>query len=240
MAARLCYSKGGIKEVMAQTRDDEKNRKLIQACFEAGHESILEHASLTFGVEGISRACSHQLVRHRLTSISQQSQRYVDMNEAGDQCIYPRGIHPEADGLAYMGFMETAWHHYAAMQAIMAEYGLTGEEANQDARYVLPNACPTNLIWTMNFRELIHICSVRLCKRAQWEIRGVVGRMVDLLFAPGASDDLQFLGGFLTPKCASLGYCPEGEKSCGLFPKKAEVLGAWQTYQGVSQNTGLK
>ena len=105
---------------------------------------------------------------------------------------------------------------------------MTGEEARQDARYLLPNAHKTNLVWTVNFRELIHVCSVRLCARAQWEIRGVMEQIVESLSGEGASDDHQFLAAFLQPKCYSLGYCPEGERGCGERPTKEEVLSAWK------------
>lgn len=234
-AARLCYSKGGPLEALRDVKGDlDKARKLITSCVAGGHESVLEHASFTFGIEGISRACSHQLVRHRLTAISQQSQRYVDLGENEDYFVTPPTISrcfvigPEYEEMARRPFRE-----YVHLQTALRDEGRSSvEEVNQDARYVLPNACKTNLVWSMNFRELMHVCSVRLCARAQWEIRGVMERIVATLAGEGAEDDLRFLAGFLRPKCESLGYCPEGKRSCGTMPTKEEVLSAWKRTTG--------
>ncbi len=242
-AARLCYMKGGIAAAMEAVNKGgiEGAKKLIASCLASGHESVLEHASFTFGIEGISRACSHQLVRHRLTAISQQSQRYVEL---GEDC-WEGGNYVVPPSFKEMDKAHPAWAEQGATGQLFKvinnakeAYGqillgfevedITGETAQQDARYVLPNAHKTNLVWTMNFRELMHVCSVRLCRRAQWEIRGVLEQMVATMVGQGAPDDHQFLAKFLHPKCVALGYCPEGKRSCGKMPTKEVVLSAYE------------
>lgn len=235
-AARLCYSKEGPCAAYHAMDDPDTARSLVIRCIEAGHGSVLEHVSFTFGIEGISRACSHQLVRHRLCAISQQSQRYVDLTDF--EIVIPEAFteieenHPAWEERGPMARLQRvkldAREHYAGIILAFETEGVRGEEAAQDARYVLPNATKTNLIWTTNFRNLIHVCSVRLCKRAQWEIRELFKSIVTTLGRLGELSDHRFLSQFLVPQCQALGYCTQGARSCGSMPLKAQVLEAWR------------
>ena len=160
--------------------------KLVKHLYKSGHHSVFEHIYFTFKIEGISRACSHQLVRHRMCSFTQRSQRYC--NEDGFDYVIPPSI--EKDDLStldYIGDMVRTCDSYSALQELKV--------SNEDARYILPNACCTDLYLSCNLRELIHICNERLCSRAQWEIREVVKKMVELV-----NPDLKFM---LVPKCKS-------------------------------------
>jgi thymidylate synthase (FAD) len=184
-----------------------------------GHASVLEHVVLTFGVEGISRAASHQLVRHRIASYSQQSQRYVtgDFGYVTPQTIgeaAPRKGKKGAPGLAelFHDHMEKS----AALYATLVEGGIPAE----DARFVLPNASGTRLLVTMNARELHHFFALRLCNRAQWEIRDAAMSMYRL-----AVEQAPLLFENAGPGCVR-GRCPEGEFTCG---KAAEVRKAFKS-----------
>ena len=154
--------------------------KLVEHLYKSGHHSVFEHIYFTFKIEGISRACSHQLVRHRMCSFTQRSQRYC--NENGFEYILPPTM------------KESAFSYDIADIADM--YGVYSENyPKEDARYVLPNACCTDLYLSCNLRELIHICNERLCSRAQWEIKELVKKMVELI-----DPKLKFM---LVPKCKS-------------------------------------
>lgn len=154
--------------------------KLTTMLYKNGHHSVFEHIYFTFKIEGISRACSHQLVRHRHCSFTQRSQRYC--SEDGFGVVRPNTI-PQG----FIGYMMDVNEYYKSLQ----EEGVP----NEDARYILPNACATELYLSCNLRELIHICNERLCTRAQWEIRELVKQMVALV-----DPQLQFM---LVPKCKS-------------------------------------
>lgn len=162
---------------------------LVKHLYQNGHHSVFEHIYFTFKIEGISRACSHQLVRHRHCSFTQRSQRYC--SEDGFRMVIPITIDDEqACGNrfdAYNDAMTEIKHCYADL----TRYGVP----NEDARYILPNACATELYLSCNLRELIHIANERLCSRAQWEIRDIVKEMVGLV-----DPELQFM---LVPKCKS-------------------------------------
>ena len=161
---------------------DPKNpMALVKHLYNGGHHSVLEHIYFTFKIEGISRACSHQLVRHRHCSFTQRSQRYC--SEDGFQYVIPNTI-PKAD-MEYC--MERVGDWYENYQA--------HDVPNEDARYILPNACATSLYMSLNLRELIHMANERLCVRAQWEIRELVKEMCKLV-----DPQLQFM---LVPKCKS-------------------------------------
>ena len=161
---------------------DPKNpMALVKHLYAGGHHSVFEHIYFTFKIEGISRACSHQLVRHRHCSFTQRSQRYC--SEDGFEYIIPDTI-PEVD-MEYCMTRTKGWYH--ELQA--------GGTPNEDARYVLPNACATSLYLSCNLRELIHMANERLCVRAQWEIRELVRQMCKLV-----DPQLQFM---LVPKCKS-------------------------------------
>ncbi len=178
---------------------------LLKQLLESGHLSPFEHVSFTFAIDGISRVTSHQLVRHRLASYTQQSQRYVSLKEHG--YVTPPTISSRPEFVAkYQQAIEAAHKLYCDM----VEAGIPME----DARYILPQAIKTQLVMTMNARELLHACSLRLCLRAQWEIVQLFEQIKSEVkkVAP-------FLGSELKPKCYRLGYCDERE-SCGLFPTK--------------------
>lgn len=209
MAARTCTSSECPELSTAVNRT-----RALEHALDSGHESVAEHATFTFQVEGVSRACSHQLVRHRVASYSQQSQRYVKMAYSSRdpfEYVLPDSIkgNPEA--------MELFARHMRATAEVYGRladcYGIPME----DARYVLPNACCTNIVVTMNARELRHFFGERCCTRAQWEIREMAEKMLDEVkkVAPVLFEDAG-------PKCQRLGYCPEA-KGCGLMkPKEAK------------------
>lgn len=159
--------------------------KLVEHCYKNGHLSVMEHIYFTFKVEGISRACSHQLVRHRHCSFTQRSQRYC--SEDGFGFVTPLSIEERDEYGDYNSFMEKVAENYCDMQ----EVGVP----NEDARYILPNACETSLYVSCNLRELIHMANERKCFRAQWEIRELVTKMCDLV-----DSRLHFM---LVPKCQS-------------------------------------
>lgn len=188
------------------------------SAIKSGHTSILEHITVSFEVSGISRACSHQLVRHRLASYSQQSQRNVVQHPF--KYVTPKSIEEDeaADDLYTQAMI--------AVTGAYAELIMLGVP-EEDARYVLPNACMTNLVITMNLREFSHFCALRRCNRAQWEIRELADRMSGAVYAKlcealGAADsplDIAtersvLIGRLFGPQCEQLGHCPE-EHSCG-------------------------
>lgn len=206
LAARLCYSSAGIGEL-----HDRLSRADIQGFLDKimslGHQSVLEHASFTFGIEGISRACSHQLVRHRLASYSQQSQRYVTFDGGRFPSVVPDAI---AESPKRSEIFARAMEACAVAYEALIEDGTPAE----DARFVLPNSAETKIIVTMNARELLHFFSLRCCERAQWEIRKVAVEMLRLV-KPLAPSIFRQAG----PDCVA-GVCPEGTLTCG---KTSEV-----------------
>lgn len=206
-AARLSTSAVGAAQLRERMTPREIDR-LLGVLLASGHTSPFEHASFTFAIEGISRVTSHQLVRHRLASYTQQSQRYVSMKELS--YITPPSIERRSDLEArFQDFISQAHGFYRELM----EEGIPGE----DARYVLPNAAETKIVMTMNARELMHASGLRLCLRAQWEIVHLfeyIKVAVDGV-APRIAREL-------VPKCYPLGYCDERE-SCGLMPTLAEV-----------------
>ena len=199
MAAKICYAKDvSIKKLQKKINDNDV-RAFITKLLESGHESPFEHISFTFGIEGISRACSHQLVRHRMASFSQRSQRYCF--EDGFNYIEPEDINEnENEDKFFRDFMR----HSKEVYSKLIDKGVKPE----DARMVLPNACETKIIVTMNARELLHFFKLRCCKRAQKEIREVAFMMKNIC-RKVAPNVFQYAG----PNCLK-GYCTEGEKSC--------------------------
>lgn len=200
MAARLCYSPVGAAE-LAEKMSDSQVRSLLEKIMSMGHASTLEHVSFTFAVEGVSRVLTHQLVRHRIASYSQQSQRYVAEHDF--EFILPPSVaaHPAARQKfeALMGVVRQTY-------AELTELGVHKE----DARYCLSNATETKIVVTMNARALLHFFELRCCARAQWEIRQLAELMLQrvktvapLLFEKAG------------PTCISGGYCNEGELGCG-------------------------
>lgn len=158
-------------------------KEFVRMIRRSGHHSVLEHAYATFRISGISRACSHQLVRHRLCSFTQKSQRYVDEKDFS-YVIPPSVEESEEAKKLFEEFMESARNTYVRLK----ELGIK----NEDARYVLPNATETEIVLTANFRELRHIISLRKDKSAQWEIRKLAHEMLRLLkeHAPSVFEDL--------------------------------------------------
>lgn len=236
MAAKLCYSPSGIEDI----RDgltEEKTASFINMLSDLGHASPTEHASFTFGIEGISRACSHQLVRHRIASYSQQSQRYVDGTKF--DFVTPPEIEKNEKALkAYTNALEVQAKAYSEIRDALlagyirdfsAEYNNGGDEeiiakfrednkkqfsafekkANEDARFILPNASTTKIVCTFNVRSLHNFFAHRCCNRAQWEIREVAEQMLlqCLKVAPNLFKNCG-------PSCL-FGPCPEGNMCCG-------------------------
>ena len=198
-AARLCYSSASIAQLLERSRDD--HAALLAKILDLGHFSVLEHASFTFGIEGISRACSHQLVRHRIASYSQQSQRYVAVQERFPAVTPPSIVENLQLNERFEQLLKDCHLLYGELMAA----GIPAE----DARFVLPNAAATKLVMTMNARELRHFFALRCCRRAQWEIRAMATAMLRLC-QPVAP--LLFAGA--GPGCLG-GTCPEGKMTCG-------------------------
>lgn len=205
-AIRLCYSASDIGEIRKAISDTDAAR-LIGKVLKLGHLSVLEHASFTFAIEGISRACSHQLVRHRIASFSQQSQRYVKMRNC--DFIVPPSIQsiPEAADKLNDVLLE--------LQSRYDELLAAGVSA-EDARYVLPNAAETKVIMTANARSLLNFFELRLCTRAQWEIRQLAELMLKKV--KSVAPTIFAIAG---PTCETHGHCREGDMSCG----RAKALG---------------
>lgn len=206
-AARLCYSSADAEEVLLKVEERDQ-QDFLDKLTAVGHLSPVEHASFTFVVEGISRACSHQLVRHRLASYSQQSQRYV--NEEEFDYLIPPSIREDGElRTLFQSTMENIRRSYTIIADKLMEKGNSIEAAREDARFVLPNATGTKIMITMNARELLHFFRQRLCNRAQWEIRAMAGAMLELV-KPLAPTIFRDAG----PPCVK-GKCPEGPRTCG-------------------------
>ena len=246
MAAKLCYSKTDI-ETVRDGLDEEKTASFLDMLSSLGHQSPIEHATFTFGIEGISRACSHQLVRHRIASYSQQSQRYVDGTSF--EFVTPPKIEQSQElSKLYNDALETEMKAYEKLRngllaaSIRTHIKENGEKfdnsdefckksdnelikafkeldktrcsvfekaANEDARFILPNACTTKIICTFNARSLLNFFDHRCCNRAQWEIRDVAQQM--LLLVKDVAPHIFAKAG---PGCV-WGSCPEGKMTCG-------------------------
>jgi thymidylate synthase (FAD) len=199
-AARLCYAPVGAAELMASMSSGQVD-KVLATIMKSGHFSALEHASYTFAVDGVSRALTHQLVRHRVASYNQQSQRYVTYSNE-PETVLPQTIADDPDTRALFGTaIDIAFSTYAQL----IEAGIPAE----DARYVLPNACISKIVVTMNIRELLHFFEVRCCHRAQWEIQELACRMLDLV-KPTAPYIFMDAGA-----ACRRGPCTEGKMTCG-------------------------
>ncbi|MBI5577048.1 MAG: FAD-dependent thymidylate synthase [Deltaproteobacteria bacterium] len=197
LAARLCYSPATLADLQEDVSRKDV-RKLVRRVLSMGHASVLEHVVFTYGVEGISRATSHQLVRHRIASYSQQSQRYVSARFGY--------VTPETVASAPLhGKFEKHMKGSAALYEELVKAGVPAE----DARFVLPNATETKILITMNARELHHFFALRLCRRAQWEIREMARRMLAI-----ACERAPLLFESSGPGCVR-GRCPEGKMTCG-------------------------
>lgn len=215
-AAKLCYSSSDIESLM-EGLTPEKAEMFLNMLFSLGHESPIEHVTFTFAIEGISRACSHQLVRHRIASYSQKSQRYVD--ETQFDYVIPDSIKNNAVARdVYDTLMSSIQLGYDTIRkTLIKDFVNDGmdekaaeKKANEDSRMVLPNACQTSIIVTMNVRSLFNFFKLRCCNRAQWEIRELAIEMYKL--CENVSPDIFRHAG---PSCAVTGKCSEGKMSCG-------------------------
>ncbi|RDY22758.1 FAD-dependent thymidylate synthase [Romboutsia maritimum] len=230
MAAKLCYSQVGVEEI-EKNLTEENVEKFLNMLINVGHESPLEHVSFTFAVEGISRACSHQIVRHRIASFSQQSQRYVKLDQF-EYIIPPQINEIEEAKEVFIESMRKDQEAYDKLVDILFEKhynkliknGKNEKEAKrqaekkaiEDARYVFPNACETKMVFTMNTRSLFNFFDHRCCDRAQWEIRALATEMLrqvkqvaPILFKNSG------------PNCVK-GPCPEGKMTCGQIVEVRE------------------
>ena len=222
-AAKLCYSRVGVEEI-TENLTEESTEKFLNRLMSFSHLSPLEHVSFTFAIEGVSRTLTHQLVRHRLASYSQQSQRYVKL-DSFEYIIPPQIERNEEAKKVFIEAMKRDQEDYDKLVEILVEEnarpliaeGMDEAKARksvekmsiEDARYVFPNACETKIVVTMNVRTLQHFFAVRCCERAQWEIRDLATEMLrevkevaPLLFRDEG------------PACVS-GPCPEGNMTCG-------------------------
>ena len=246
MAAKLCYSATDIENIK-EGLTEEKTESFLEMLTQLGHASPVEHASFTFGIEGISRACSHQLVRHRIASYSQQSQRYVDGTKF-EFVTPPEVERNEKAYSAYKKVIDMQCDAYAEIRdALIVGYikensseELNGSDeeiinafkeqnktlfnqylkkANEDARFVLPNACTTKIVCTFNARSLNNFFDHRCCNRAQWEIREVACQMLEL-----CKEVAPVLFKNSGPRCIR-GACPEGSMTCGKIKEVREKYG---------------
>ncbi|WP_236910101.1 FAD-dependent thymidylate synthase [Clostridium sp. Cult3] len=222
-AAKLCYSPVGISDI-EQNLDDKTTENFLEMLVDLGHESPIEHINFTFGVEGVSRTLTHQLVRHRIASYSQQSQRYVRLDQF-EYIIPPSIAKDEEAKQLFIEAMEKDQEYYNRLTDMLfnkyyydfIDRGVGEKEARQksekqaieDARYVFPNACETKIVFTMNARSLLNFFRLRTCNRAQWEIRDMAIEMLRLV--KGVYPNLFKNAG---PACLN-GPCPEGNMTCG-------------------------
>ena len=209
-ACRTCYSADSPLNIYdcESAQDEEKMLKLISRVVSSGHYSTIEHIQVSFAISNISRACSHQLVRHRHMSFSQKSQRYVKEKGQFDY-LTPNTIETDEElNKKFDEFMAKVSEFYLEL----TEAGIPAE----DARAVLPNAASTSMVASLNLREMIHLANLRLCTRAQTEIRILVKRMCDELVK-----EEPWLKDYLVPKCERFGFCDE-DKSCGRMPVKGQ------------------
>lgn len=222
-----------IEEAASNCYDSEPSEdgKIMKHCIKSGHQSVTEFADFTFHVEGISRALSHQLVRHRLASYAQRSQRYC--SEDGFNFVVPKSIvkKPEA-AVIYQKVMDAITTGYAELQ----ELGVP----NEDARMVLPNACETIIEVKMNLRALMNFMNERLCTCAQWEIRELAQKMRDEVVK-----EVPLLADYLVPKCEKygkeFGFCMETKKrrealKCNRHPRLADIFEDYHNYKDLQNS----
>lgn len=233
LGARLCYAGGDVDELLKLVTQKDQ-QAFLDKIMGMGHESVLEHASFTFLAEGVSRVLLAQLTRHRIASFSVQSQRYVSYGD-GFGYVVPPSVRALGE--------DAAREYHSQMAQMQAWYDgwrerlqAAGEQGNEDARFVLPGACETRVLFTMNVRELRHFFALRMCDRAQWEIRLMAENMFEQCFraAPALFRDAG-------PACLR-GACPEGAKSCGRQAEKRRAREAFivkQTKARPGQEEGI-
>lgn len=234
-AAKLCYSRVGVDGIMDNLNEENTN-KFLNMLMDLGHESPIEHVSFTFAVEGVSRTLTHQLVRHRIASYSQQSQRYVKLDQFSYVVPPSIGEIEEAKKL-YIKAMEEDQRVYNELVDILIEKhtkalvegGVDEKKAGrqaekmaiEDARYVFPNACETKIVFTMNARTLFNFFNHRCCNRAQWEIRRLADEMLKLV-----KEVCPTIFKNCGPSCVA-GPCPEGNMTCG------KIQAVREKYKGI-------
>jgi thymidylate synthase (FAD) len=210
---------GAIEEAACNCYDSEPTGgKIMKSCYKSGHHSVLEFADFTFHIEGVSRALTHQLVRHRLASYAQRSQRYCGEN--GFEYVVPHTVEKDEETkhtfTSLMGYIDMLYKR-------LQDAGVP----NEDARYILPNACTTCIEVKMNFRTLIHFMNERLCTRAQWEIRQMA-----LLMKKAIEEQYPELSEYLVPKCEKykdMPFCTE-HKSCGRHPLLKDIYDRYNDF----------
>lgn len=249
VAARTCYSEKspiqiwyhywekeeeGQRDLKEKIDSREKQWKLVKQVLDSGHQSIAEHVTFTFAIEGISRACSHQLVRHRAGIVfSQQSQRYVEIKESKQELlgVLDRYNNAEMQEICDKYFVDFKDRINSDLIRVLCNYRdlIDGGCAPEDARNVLPNATKTNLVMSINLRELIHVSNLRLCTRAQLEIRDLFKAIKKCV----VERESRF-GDLLVPTCEAQGFCPE-HKCCGRKPTKEEIIEGYERYKGLNK-----
>lgn len=244
-AAKLCYSAGDTAGLL-DNLDEQRATDFVEMLSEIGHESPIEHAAFTFAIEGVSRAFLAQMTRHRLASYSVQSQRYV--REDSFEFVIPPEIEedPQAKSL-FIQAMERAQASYEKLSSILkdkhyqrmiaggmeekAAKRAAEKQAIEDARFVLPNACDTKMIVTMNARSLLNFFRHRCCNRAQWEIRRIAKEMLGLVYETAPA-----LFSKAGPPCLN-GSCPEGKMSCGQMARVRQDFALLKSGGGKSRET---
>jgi thymidylate synthase (FAD) len=203
MAAKLTHSKTKPEDLYKSSEKELKT--ILNQVMNLGHTSVVEHSCFTFAISDVSRSLTHQLVRHRIASYAQQSQRYVNLIDPA--FVTPPTIQKDKKMTkAYKDTMQIIWNQYNKLM----ELGIPAE----DARYVLPNATYTNIIVTMNARSLLNFFELRCCLHAQWEIRKLANQMLNKVkkIAPTI---FQHAG----PACKTRHICPENKTDCPWYPK---------------------
>ena len=240
-AAKLCYSDSGC-ETLLHALNEKVTQKVVDMLASMDHESLIEHVSFTFGIEGVSRTLLAQITRHRIASFSVQSQRYVRKNDF----VYITPPEIENDDEAkkiYLKSMNDALESYNSLADILEKKhydtfikdgsdeksarSKAEKKAIEDARFVLPNACETKMAVTMNARSLVNFFKLRCCRRAQWEIRAVADEMFKLCYEVAPS-----LFKNAGPACIREGRCPEGKMTCGKYSEVAEYYKNLIKYTG--------
>lgn len=224
-AARTCYSKKTPEEIYYDSSFNKENDEVLEDVIASGHDSVLEHAVFTFAVSGVSRVTTHQLVRHRMASYEQQSQRYVNILNTWDNIIIPPTVKDLLNDESELAETLTdeplrlavkKYHDgLAALLNQLNEHNIPSE----DMRYFIPQGTQSNIIITMNARELRHFFALRLCRRAQWEIRELALKMYQecMKYHPVLFKDAG-------PACLT-GKCREGKRSCGKPITIDELVG---------------
>ena len=218
-----------IEEAASNCYDSEPtDGRIMKSCYKSGHHSVLEFADFTFHIEGVSRALTHQLVRHRIASYAQRSQRYC--SEGNFDYVIPNSI--KSNQGAFEEYTELMYQ-ITDMYRILQEMGIP----NEDARYILPNACETTIEVKMNLRSLIHFMNERLCTRAQWEIRQMA-----LLMKKAVEEQYPELVKYLVPKCEiheGIPFCTE-HNTCGRHPKLKDIYDGYMAFWSLAGNSKPK